>query len=280
MSLTKTNNEIVLHINSLIDRQVIDPLNSHEFTTFLTTPIRVGSKQQLTVRCDMIEIPCLFYNFPYYASILWFLEDVGGSNIVRSLQVSYNQNYQSGTELATYLNNEASGAGLSVSFSYSNTTGKITITNNYGSSIRLISSYRYIGSDPFTSQTYNDAMDRLGFTSDYDNQIITAGSTYQADGILRLLRTNCAYLTADIADGSSQRNSLTPRNQVGSNNIIARIPISNFTSVVQYEFADEEEFLVSEKVVNSIKFSLLDDELFPLNHDNSHLTFSLVFKIY
>ena len=273
------NKEITLYVNSLIDRNVEDDLNNSSFTIFLDVPIKTN-KGNISMRIESIELPNTFYSFPQESSLFWILTNIGTTHNLINIPLQTDAIYENGDELITYLNNYCSFNSIPLVFSYNKFRGKITITNNYSNPIRIVSSYRYIGIDTYSSNINNDCQDRLGFNLNYSSGFnINSSGSLEASGILRLLRTNCAYLSCDISDGSNQRSSLVPSNKNGSN-IVCKIPCGNFGTVSQVQIVSEVELLCSEKMINKLNFSLLDDELNPLSLNGSPLTFSVIFKIY
>lgn len=275
MSLLQKEKQAVLYINSMIDRLPTDELNSNKFTTYLSQPIRTYSGN-IKVRPQTIEVPNTWYSFPSYDSKIWFIEDVTGTPILRSISINTNKVYTSGTALADDLNISVSFLGYQVSFYYSEPLGKLMITNDYlNKSIRLVSSYRYT-SDPYVSQISDDAHDRLGFNIDMTSQVIAPNYSLAATGVLRLLRTQCCYITLDLADGHSTATGLCPSNYRSASNVIAKIPCGNWGNVSQIQIDQFIEYPLSEKNITAMSFSLLDDEFQPLSTTGSPITMSLI----
>lgn len=274
----KIPKESILYINSLIDRLPSDDLNSPEFTVFLNTPIRTYGNN-IKIRLEQLEIPNTWFSFPSYDSKFWFVENPSMAPVLRNIDIDTQRVFSNGTDLANHLTLQSNNAGFNLSFAYSNETSKLTLTNNHTTPIRIVSSYRIL-QDPFITQTFSDAQDRLGFNQNYTSSIVNIGSSITAAGVLRLLRTACCYIECDLADGNSSRSSIVPSPYKNATNIIGRSGCSNFGFVSQLQYTSNIDFPLSEKTINSLTFRLLDDELEPLSTNGAPISFSIVISYY
>lgn len=276
--MSRQPNESILYINSVIDRLPTDDLNSNEFTVYLSQPIRTYGAN-IKIRLEQLEIPNVWYSFPIYDSKIWFLENPETTPVLRSINIATDRIFSNGTDFASHLSSQFMIAGYNISFSYSTNTGKLTLTNNHTTPIRLVSSYRF-NQDSFTTQTASDANDRIGFNQNYSSTVINIGSSLTAAGVLRLLRTNCCYIECDLADGGANKSSFVPSPYKTGSNIIGRAACSNFGFVSQLQYTSNIDFPLSEKSISSLTFRLLDDQLEPLSTNGSPITFSLVVSYY
>jgi hypothetical protein len=261
--------DIQIHINSILDRQQADQ-DFHTWTTFLRTPIRVKTKKKIRVIVESIELPSIFYTFPYHSSIFYWLHDITGTPTVRSLELDIDKVYTNGTDVATDLNTKAAALGYNVNFSYSSSEYKLTITNNESVSIRPISSYRF--QEPYT--TPDDCMDRTGFNQNYTSLVIPPTGSLKASGILRLLPSNCYYLRLEQL-GNYLKQSIVPNNT--QTNILTRISASSFGNLSELNFPSSTYLTIDKnESIDFLQFTLLDDELQPVLYNNGvAITFTL-----
>lgn len=263
----------LIYVNSYLDRRV-DDLDTSDWTTFLKESIKFRGQNKVKIAVENIEIPNTAYNFGPSEFIFYFQTLNPPSNTVYGIQIATNRVFNNGDDFVSYINPVLTAGGYNIQFSYSNTTHKLTITNNYLVPIRLVSSFRF--SDPLTGPS--DAMDKLGFSDNYIGTSISAGATYTAPSILKLLRTNCYYLTCNIAS-ANYTESLVPNPYYAGDDIIGRITCAPFGTLSQLEYASTKSFYVSDnQEINSISFKLLDENLNPISLNNLPITFSV--KIY
>lgn len=259
--------ERVIFVNSYIDRTTLD-LDTSSWTSYLSEPIRIKTgKIRLTVQD--IELPNTAYSFGFHENRFYWVHGVGTTNTVRSVQIATDRIFSSGTDFATYMNGLMSASSFNLAFTFSTTTLKLSIQNNETVPIRICSSYRF--SDPQTGAS--DAQDKLGFNQNTIGTSTAAGSVITAGGILKLIRTNCYYLTANIV-GNNFKQSILP-SPYYSHNIIARITANTIGSLSQLQIASSMFFNCSETVINAIKFQLLDDQLYPISLNGLPITFVL-----
>ena len=261
------SNQRVIYINSYIDRTTAD-LDTSQWTTFLNEPIRIkNGKLKLIV--ENIELPNTAYNFGTTENRFYWVHAVGTLNTVRSVQIATDRIFNNGTDFATYMNGLMSSSGFNLSFSYSLATLELTIANNETVPIRICSSYRF--SDPQTGPS--DAQDKLGFNQNTIGTQTPAGGSVVAQGMLKLLRTNCYYLSCDVI-GNNFKQSILP-SPYYSHNIVARITANSFGSLSQLQYASSMYFNVPDSIIQSLRFKLLDDQLFPISLNGLPITFVL-----
>jgi hypothetical protein len=192
---------------------------------------------------------------------------------VIQIPISIERVYNNGDDFVSYFNAQASIIGANILLSYSQNSHKLILTNNNNVPIRLVSSYRF--SDSLTGPS--DSMDKLGFTDNYIGSSIASNTSYTAPSILKLLRSNCYFLTANIV-GASVRQSIVP-SPFFTPQIIARITANTFGTLSQLQYASTMSFYVPDNIITSIKFQILDDQLYPIDLNNLPITFALKFII-
>lgn len=260
--------QLVLHINSSIDRSVGD-ISTSQWTTNLSYPIRTNNRP-ISIVLDNIELPNTSYTFPYHSSILWWeeLDNTDTVTNVRFLQISTTRFFPDGSSFVSYMNSLLTPYNLV--FSYDSSTARLTLTNNSAIRIRLIGSYRF--SDRLDVQV-NSCIDRLGYSQNTLNSIVLPTASITGQGILRLLRSSVYYLTCDVI-GGRYRQSIVP-SPYYSPNILARITSGNFGTLSQLAFAQVMTFMAGNNDINALKFDVLDDELLPVDLLGSPVTFTL-----
>lgn len=256
--------QIVLHVNSLIDRQPSDESTS-SWTTHLSYPIRPNGRR-VALTLENIELPNTAYSFPVHSSMIWW--ERGGS--LYSVQINTNRFFVDATSLVAHLNSAFASVGAGLSVAYDTVTARLTFQNNLGIPCRIVGSYRF--SDRL-ADTYNSAVDRLGLIQDTRNTEIPAGGLLVCQGILRLLRTSCYYLTCNLLD-TRVRQSIVPSPYYAPL-VLGRITASNFGQLSQLAFAQTFSFDCGTRDINAIEFTLLDDELQPCDLLGSPITLSM-----
>jgi len=252
-----------LHVNTLIDRRSVDT-DTTDVTVYLSKPFVTNGKVKLQM--TNIELPNLAYTFPYHSCVLWYILDPLGANTLQSVTIRTDRNYNNANDLVTDLNT-AVNANLLV-FSYDNNTCRLTLTNNNPATIKLVSSYRYSEN----TNCYNDCMDRLGFDQDLRTTNLMMGDTLEANSCLKLLRSNCYYITCDQVGSYLQQS--TP---VGLNkpNILARVTANNFGYLSQLSFVNQMVIDTPENMLDKLQFKILDSELYPISLNNASITFTI-----
>lgn len=262
--------DIQIHVNSILDRQQSDT-SFHTWTSYLKNPITIKTKKKMRVVVESIELPNVFYTFPYHSSIFYWLHNSqSGSPVLRSLLLDIDRIYASGTDVAADLTSKAVASGYNIQFTFDTTTYKLRVTNNESVPIRLISSYRF----QETYSTPDDCMDRFGFNQNYSNVHIPTGNSLTASGILRLLPSNCYYLRLEQL-GNYIKQSIVPNNT--QTNILCRITASSFGNLSQLSFPSSTYLTIDKnESIEYLQFSLLDDELRPVLLNNGIvITFTL-----
>lgn len=254
-----------IFVNSYTDRMVGDTTSS--FTTYFNKAIRTGNRK-IKLNVQSIEIANLCYSFGVYESVVWFVFDVGGSNTLKGYQVPITTNITDGTALATALQTLTVADGIT--WAYDTNSAKLTFTNSTAATIKMVSSFRYSEN----TNIYNDCHDKIGFTQDMTNITVAHTDTLTGSSPIRMLRTNCYYLTANVL-GSSDDQSIVPSPYYTKDPIIARVSASNFGTLSQFEYLSEVKFETPIKEISSIKFQLLDDQLRPISIGEAPITFSL-----
>jgi len=215
---------------------------------------------------DAIELPnAIAGTFPFYSNTLHWLI---GANPHR-LTIPDDRVFADAHAFVTWANTELKGE--TITLAYDADTTKLLVTNTGTDPLRLVSSYRHVD-DPYSSVAVNNAADRLGFTQSMADEWINPGSSLAAEGILRMLRTNCYYITCDAVTGSRQ--AIVPR--PGENKpILARVSATNFGNLSQFPYATATQFNTQLQQINSFKFEVLDDELFPVDLGGQPVTFTM-----
>ena len=203
---------------------------------------------------------------------MWWeeLDALNNVTATRNFQIDINRFFPDGSSFISYINSALATAGHNLVFSYSTSTAKLTLTNNTVSRIRLIGSYRY--SDRLDT-AFNNVIDRLGFIQNTAGVVVAPAGTITGQGILRLLRTSCYYLTCNLLS-ARYRQSVVP-NPYNNPNILARITAGNFGTLSQLQFAQTMTYGIGSNDILGLMFSLLDDELLPIDLAGSPITLSL-----
>jgi hypothetical protein len=262
--------KINLHINSDIDRRPED-LSTSCWTTYLANPILINTNDvNATLSVDSIEIPNAFYNFGIVDSIFWWV-DVA-TNTLNGEQIPTDRNFTDGTQFASYMSTAL--LADNIAFSYDVNTNRLTITNNRATAIKIIESYRF----SLYSGVYNSAIDKLGFTDPIPNNIL-AGGTLTAPSVLKLLRTNCFYLTADIVDSPISQSVVPSPYRTGSEKIICRVSAGNWGSLSQLNYLTGSNVKIKSENIKRIEFNLLDDNFYRMTELYLPITLSLKLEI-
>jgi hypothetical protein len=226
---------------------------------------------KLQVRVVDIELPNLAYNFGEYAYKVWYIKDVGGADTLTSISLPITENIADGTALVAKLNALFTANGDSITASINANSYKLTFTNDDALlTYRFVSSYRY---NDLLSTTYDDCMDRLGFTQDLRTTTIAPAGTLTGASCIKMLRTNCYYLTCDVLGAEKKQNNVpTPYKQP---NILGKIIAYNFGLVSQLQYSSDIYYSVSEKQIDRLAFTLLDDQLNPISINEGGITITL-----
>lgn len=268
--MSKTIN---LHINSDTDRTISDTTTS-KWTTYLSTPISISSTSKAILSVQSIEIPNVLYNFGLYDSIFWFY--VPSTTTLVGSQIDTSRVFIDGSEFATYMNNLLTPQNIA--FTFSTSTNKLTITNNRASAIIIPQSYRY--GDTTFNNAYNSCIDKIGFTQELNSVTINPAGSVTAQSMLRLLRTNCYYLTCDAVASSSMQSVIPSPYKSGSNDIVARVTAGNFGSLSQLSYLTGTNIQIQSETLSRLSFQLLDDNFYPINDMYLPITMTLKIEIF
>lgn len=262
--------QFVYFINSYLDRTPSD--YTHSWTTYFSEPVRVSGKKRMKLQLQNIELPNTAYTFPEASSILWVnIWDGVSAWILKSYSVATDRNFNTPSDFVTYINTLT--VADSLVFSYDANTCRMTLTNNNANKIRVVGSYRYQDS---ISTTYNNIIDRLGFTQDLTSAEVASSGTLEGETILRLLRTNRYYITCSNL-GNYSKQSRVPSPYVNPY-IIACVASSNFGRISQLEYGNAVFFYTNELELKSLKFEILDDEFQSVQLNECPVTFSLLIE--
>lgn len=273
---------IEIFVNSFLDRTVNENNStSKSFTVLLPQGSEVQllpneRDRKIKAKVFNLMIPNNLYNFPKKASRLWF-ENLTTSD-VSGLQINTERVYATPSELISELNSKASAEGISVTFSFTDSTKKITITNNNATDdLRLISSFRYGLTESIL--TFEDMNDRLGFSQDLTNIKIDAnGGTLVGDGYINMNRTVSYYLALDEQSNYFQQ-SLVPSNP-SSRRIVAQVATGSYGTLSTFSYVSSEWYnLPISHRIGSLRFMLLDDEFEPIDLKNFPINMTLQIKV-
>lgn len=272
---------IYLNINSNTDRAPFG--SSSKFNYNLAQTMRIGNNAKIGVQS--IEVPYSCGQFKTSNSILWF-EFNPSSPATIGFQLDTNKFYKTLTDVITELNSISSAHNYDLSFNVENDRLKITNNNTY--KVRVVSPREF---EPSTTNNisvngsvlfsgggllFNQAQIKLGF---YDNQIgqwITEnGGTKLSTGLPKLLRSNCFYLECNILSRYMMEN-----NRTKSPKIITKIPItSNFGSLQTIEYNNPIMLETNDTYIDSIDFTLYDEDLEEVDLNGLPITMTLVIEI-
>lgn len=277
------NRIIELYINSFLDR--IENENdsaSKSFTVLLPQGSEIQllpTEQQKKIHFKVfnLQVPNVLYNFPKKTSRLWFDTTPNSTPTVVGFQIDTNRVYATPSALMSELESKSVSAGLDISFNYDDTTKKVSMTNNEATAIRLISSFRYATRENIL--TFEDMNDRLGFSEFYLNTTIAgSGGVLTGNGFLNMNRSNAYFLTLDEA-GSYYQQTIAPA-KPNSRRIVAQVSGGSYGTLSTFSYVSSEWFnLPSSQRIQSLRFSVLDDEYDAIDTINFPITISCQIKI-
>lgn len=273
---------IEIFVNSYLDRTVSEnDSTSKSFTVLLPTGSEVQllpneRDRKIKAKVFNLMIPNNLYNFPVKSSRLWFenltTDDVSG------IQINTDRVYATPAEVVSELNTQATSAGIDITFSYTDNTKKLTITNNHSThDYRLISSFRYALSE--TVLTFQDMNDRLGFSQNLVGSVISSGGgTLIGEGYINMNRTVCYYLALDEQSNYFQQ-SLVPSNP-NTRRIVAQVATGSYGTLSTFSYVSSEWYnLPINHRISSLRFMLLDDEFEPVDLKNFPINMTLQIKV-
>lgn len=281
--------EIEIYINSEIDR-VVSENNS---TTLNFTAILSGSKiikiypneRRCKIKVNQVEIPNTLYNFPASQNRLNIVVFNGANpDSLEFVELDANRVYNTPQDVVNYLNTELlahpNGVMNDLVLSFDDLTKKVTLTNNSSTeSVRLVSSFRYSQDNADgLGTTFNTIVDRLGFSDNYTNTIIAPTQALTGNGTIRMLFTHAYYIVLnEIASPYDQTIIPTPNI---NRKILARVTCGNYGTLSQLSYVSETMMNIPSGIeINRLSFSLLDDELQPIDLVNQKVTMSLKMTI-
>lgn len=274
-----------IYINSFLDRVVSENDSaSKSFTVILPQGSEVSllpTEKNRKIKCKVfnLQIPNVLYNFPEKSSRLFFDTTPAGSPTVVGFQININRIYATPTELISELNAKATAESLPLTFSFTESTKKITITNTSANNIRMISSFRYALEENIL--TFQDMNDRLGFSQALmGNAGIIPGNngTLTGNGFLNMNRSNCYYLSLDESTNYYSQ-SIVP-SKPNTKRIIAQVAGGSYGTLSTFSYVSSEWFnLPSSQRINSLRFMVVDDEGDSIDTINFPITMSLQIKV-
>lgn len=262
--------EINLYVNSYFDNLPSD--TSSKWTTYLAQPITGYSK--MTMRVENIELPNVSNNFAFFTSRLWYLYEADSDiEELRYIEINFDRVYNSPEELVNELNSRfLNDNGDVIEVSYDPQRVRLTFTNNTPVPIRFISSFRH---DDLLDETFNHINDKLGLTQPLQNQIIQSGGSLTGESMLRLIRTNCYYISCNLLANGGNISTFQVPNPDKRPKILAKVTSGNFGTLSQLQYTTDVDLDVSDQTLSRIDFEILDDEFEPIQLNGHPTTFTL-----
>lgn len=262
---------LILNVNSLTDRMPTE--STSKWTTFLANTIKVKTGNKLTFKIEQIEVPNSVYSFPYYSSKFYYYYNYGGPNEeVRSLQLPTDRLFVNGTEIASFLNTIANDSWYNIVFTYDSLSGKISVTNNETSQIKIASAYWF-------DNLADNVADRLGFID--PDIVLPSNAIYKPSGCIRLLPTQCYYLCCNVLSHPKMGfQNFQPSPYVKHPPILARITSGNFATLSQLSYSSDVEMTVKDtSEITMLQFVVLDDQFHEIDLLGNPVTFSIKITI-
>lgn len=279
------------YINSFLDRTTDENEVGARFSVILPQgrEIKLNPNQrdkQIQFKIQNLQIPNVLYNFPDKASNFFWEENYNvstGVGDVRSLKIDTNRVYATPAELITQLNNalDDNNNATNLLFSYDNNTKKVSVKNETGNTIRIISSFRFANSESVL--TFKDINDRLGFSQDLTGSkgVLLNDETLTGAGLLQMNRTNAYHLVLDEA-GSSYAQTIVPIKD-GQQRVVCNVPVGSFGTLSTLAYVSSEWFnLPTRSSISVLRFRVLDDEFDDVSDEfpnNYPITLSFQLKI-
>lgn len=273
---------MIVHINSGFDRRPNDKTNS--WVTYFSQPLEVGIESKIGVKMCEIPYTCSQFkdsNNSFFVEEAYVNEDDETVRNVYIVMIDDSKFFENGDQVIEELNRISTAS--SYPFSFTINQNKITLFNTGTHKIRIVSNNDYEteikdakffinGTETDTGgKLFNQMMYKLGFYQDYREKYLVPGTSQTAEGILKLVRTNCFYLTADIVD----LDQLTP-SKFKQPNIIAKVPLTgNFGSLQRYQVEVPLMQRCNDNSIDRIRFSVLDDDLEEVDLNNCPVTVTL-----
>lgn len=260
-----------IHINSELDRTPTD-LTTSSWTSYLSSPVLVGSSQsEVKISLESVEIPNVLYNFPIESSRFYWIVEVGGVETLNGFQIATDRNFSSGDQFATYMTNNLALHDLR--FVFDSNTNRLTIFNDGSNPVKIVESFRY----NIIPNTFNMAIDKLGFTQAIPS-FMAPGQSLTGQTVLKLLRTNCYYIACENASASYKQSlAPAPYRASAASQIIGRVSAENFGSLSKLSYPPASNLRLPSENVNFLKFSIFDDNLYPI--EDLYVAITLTVKI-
>jgi hypothetical protein len=231
---------------------------TNNFTVTLSVPIIKARR----LRVLSANFPNILYPFGEDDKNFTIF-DGGIGGIPYTITFPTNRRFDSTSDFISVMNALFTTVSAPFTASYSNDTGRLSITCSNVSNPIYIPRW-----------TYTNANFRLGFTSVTGVEVtppISTNAVIEADGFMNVFnRTNSVYVTSNI--------SVDSNNDSNIGNIIARIPISaGFGQLVNYENVHSEfSAPVFTERIKDISIQLLDENYQPLTlPNNAYFTLTL-----
>lgn len=279
------------YINSFLDRVVNENELGGRFSVILPTGREISlspsqRNKKIYFKIQNLQIPNVLYNFPDKAS-KFFWEDEYDTNTgvgnVKHLSIDVNRVYANPSDLINELNNvvDNEGNATNLLFSYDNNTKKVSVENQTGNTIRIISSFRYANTESVL--TFKDINDRLGFSQDLTGSkgVLENNETLVGDGLIQMNRTNAYHLVLDEA-GAGYAQTIVPLKD-GQARVVCNVPTGSFGTLSTLTYLSSEWFnLPNQSKIGVLRFSILDDEFDDLSKEfpaNYPITLSFQLKV-
>jgi|SRR6056297_1477551 len=277
---------VEMFVNSYLDR--IQGENSSTSKQF-TIPLDEKSKQvqllpnerELRLKVFAVEIPNVLYNFSEKESRLWFdVGNTGTAGTVHNIQINTDRVYASPTPLMNTINNKLSNNNdlSGITISYDDNTKKCTLTNNTGTTVRLISGFRFANEESIL--TFDDMNDRLGFSENYNTSkgIMADGDTIEGNGFIRMNRTNRYHIALEQQQGYFTQ-AITPLSNK-NHRIVASVAVGAYGTLSTFSYVSSFGFqLPTSQPLTELTFSVRDDEFNLIDFVNHPITMALQFEI-
>lgn len=255
-----------LFINSSLDKQ---PVNSNsEWSSYMANPFDFTQYDNIQVGLKNVQFPNTAYNFSELNNRIYYEKRADSEAEITTTYFSIptDEHYENMTDFITELNSITSQSNLNFDFSFNATTKKISVHNQTGGQLRMLSSYI------FENQP-NSANGRLGL-SDNTGEWLENDIEQTFPNMPKLIRTNCYYLCCDIID----KDSYVP-NPYLHPLILAKVSTSNFGELINEKYDNMRFVSVSDRTIDKISFFLLDDELLKVDLNGSNITLELEFLV-
>lgn len=268
-----------IYIDAIRDKQRGQP--THNFSVYLASPINISRQGISRIRVVASSIENTTYSFKYTNNVFYYYTDVGtGAEALNYITLPIDKYIGVVSDTDNDPNNDLIGifdglfssAGHNITTQFNDNTGKLTFTNNTGGSVRFVSSDEY----EYNPNLYTNKCNmKIGLTTDVSNNIITDGSSFTCDSIVRL-KKSALYITSSLTyDNALVGNELINYQKP----IIARMPVSDpsFGATQYYQNTlDSDEIALFGDSISNIKFTVYDEDLdIPLDLNGGNVNLQL-----